>query len=204
MRQQRGAIFRASQDEIIDVIEGSRVYIPCIYVLNKIDQVSMEELRLLCRYPHFVPISARDNWNLDELLETMWEYCQMIRIYPKPKGEVPDFEDPVILRTRHPRVEDFCNRIHRGIMAQFKQCVIFARLLCHWGGRVSTVTSVVVLLRSIRTSWQRLGLGRLSEAPAPKSWKRSRFVRRRCGASREELRSVPRRSTSEAQLCQCA
>lgn len=26
-------------DELIDVIEGSRVYIPCIYAVNKIDQV---------------------------------------------------------------------------------------------------------------------------------------------------------------------
>lgn len=27
-------------DELIDVIEGSRVYIPCIYAVNKIDQAS--------------------------------------------------------------------------------------------------------------------------------------------------------------------
>ena len=27
-------------DDLVDVIEGSRVYIPCIFVLNKIDQVS--------------------------------------------------------------------------------------------------------------------------------------------------------------------
>ena len=26
-------------DDLVDVIEGSRVYIPCIYVINKIDQV---------------------------------------------------------------------------------------------------------------------------------------------------------------------
>lgn len=32
----------ASTEELIDVIEGNRVYIPCIYVLNKIDQISIE------------------------------------------------------------------------------------------------------------------------------------------------------------------
>lgn len=26
-------------DDLVDVIEGSRIYVPCIYVINKIDQV---------------------------------------------------------------------------------------------------------------------------------------------------------------------
>jgi len=59
----------ATVDDLIDVIEGSRMYIPCIYVLNKIDKVSMEELQILCEHPHFVPISSKDEWNFDELLE---------------------------------------------------------------------------------------------------------------------------------------
>lgn len=29
-------------EELIDVVEGNRVYIPCIYILNKIDQISIE------------------------------------------------------------------------------------------------------------------------------------------------------------------
>lgn len=31
-------------DELIDVIQGNRVYIPCLYVYNKIDQICMEEV----------------------------------------------------------------------------------------------------------------------------------------------------------------
>ena len=30
----------ATADELIDIVEGNRSYIPCIYLLNKIDQVS--------------------------------------------------------------------------------------------------------------------------------------------------------------------
>jgi ribosome-interacting GTPase 1 len=33
----------ATIDQLIDVIEGNRKYIPCIYVLNKIDQLTIEE-----------------------------------------------------------------------------------------------------------------------------------------------------------------
>lgn len=29
-------------EDLIDVIEGNRIYIPCIYVLNKIDQITIE------------------------------------------------------------------------------------------------------------------------------------------------------------------
>ena len=58
-----------------------RVYIPCLYVLNKIDQITIEELDVLDRIPHVVPISAHHEWNLDELLERCWEYLDLIRLY---------------------------------------------------------------------------------------------------------------------------
>ena len=32
----------STAEDLIDIIEGNRVYIPCIYVLNKIDQISIE------------------------------------------------------------------------------------------------------------------------------------------------------------------
>ena len=76
----------ASIDDLIDAIEGNRVYTPCIYVLNKIDCISIEELDLLDKVPHYVPISAKDEWNFDELMEKIWEYLDLIRVYTKPKG----------------------------------------------------------------------------------------------------------------------
>ena len=36
--------YDATVEDFIDVVEGNRIYIPCIYVLNKIDQISIEEL----------------------------------------------------------------------------------------------------------------------------------------------------------------
>lgn len=76
----------ATIDDLIDIIEGNRVYTPCLYVLNKIDQIYVEELELLDKVPHYVPISAKDEWNLDELIEKAWEYLDLIRIYTKPRG----------------------------------------------------------------------------------------------------------------------
>lgn len=75
----------ATEDDLIDAIEGNRKYIPCIYVLNKIDQITMEELNVLDKIPHYVPIAGMLGWNFDELLETIWDYQDLIRVYTKPK-----------------------------------------------------------------------------------------------------------------------
>jgi ribosome-interacting GTPase 1 len=70
----------ATTDDLIDVIEGNRIYIPCIYLLNKIDQISIEELDIIYKIPHTMPISAHHRWNFDDLLEMMWEYLRLVRM----------------------------------------------------------------------------------------------------------------------------
>lgn len=120
----------ATVDELIDVIEGNRIYVPCIYVLNKIDQISIEELDIIDRCPHYVPISAKDEWNLDDLMEKVWEYLDLIRIYTKPKGQIPDYEAPVIIKSGA-SIKDFCNSIHKGLMAEFKHALVWGTSAKH-------------------------------------------------------------------------
>ena len=64
----------------VDVIEGSRVYIPAIYAVNKIDQITLEELNVMERLPHYCPICAFHEWNLDGLVEMVWEYLDLVRV----------------------------------------------------------------------------------------------------------------------------
>ena len=64
--------------------------------------------------------SAHLEWNLDGLLDKVWEYLDLTRIYTKPKGMNPDYEDPVILSSKRRTVEDFCSRIHKDMLKQFK------------------------------------------------------------------------------------
>jgi len=119
-----------TMDELIDVIEGNRVYIPCLYVMNKIDQISVEELNLIDRIPHYLPISAHLEWNLDELLERMWEYLDLIRLYTKPKGQIPDYNAPVVMRSGS-SIEYFCDKLHKGIMRQFKYASVWGLSVKH-------------------------------------------------------------------------
>lgn len=82
--------------------------VQCIYAMNKIDTITLAELDIIDQLPHYVPISARDHWNLDELLERIWEYLKMVRIYTKPKGQIPDYNEPVVLRTGRSTVARLC------------------------------------------------------------------------------------------------
>ena len=67
------------------MIEGSRIYIPAIYVINKIDQITLEELNVISKLPHYCPVCAYLEWNLDGLVDMIWEYLDLIRVYTKPK-----------------------------------------------------------------------------------------------------------------------
>ncbi|KAK2082203.1 GTP-binding protein [Saguinus oedipus] len=110
----------ATADDLIDVVEGNRVYIPCIYVLNKIDQISIEELDIIYKVPHCVPISVHHRWNFDDLLEKIRDYLKLVRIYTKPKGQLPDYTSPVVLPYSRTTVEDFCMKIHKNLIKEFK------------------------------------------------------------------------------------
>merc|ERR1712087_980246 len=117
----------ADADDLIDSIEGNRRYVPCLYVLNKIDDISLEELEILDRIPHYVPISGYKEWGLDDLLETMWDYLDLYRIYTKPRGEIPDYDRPVIIKKNKSTVADLCNKLHRTLLADYKHALVWGQ-----------------------------------------------------------------------------
>lgn len=45
-------------DDFIDVIEGNRKYIKCVYVYNKIDVVGIDDVDRLARQPNSIVISC--------------------------------------------------------------------------------------------------------------------------------------------------
>ncbi|KAI5724117.1 hypothetical protein M8J76_015625 [Diaphorina citri] len=84
-------------DELIDVINANRVYLPCIYAYNKIDQISIEEVDRIARQPN---------------------------IYTKKPGAPPDFDDGLILR-KGVTVEHVCHAIHRTLASNFKYALVW-------------------------------------------------------------------------------
>jgi len=116
----------ATPDEFIDVIMGNRIYLPCLYVFNKIDQVSIEEVDRIARQKDTVVISCNMKLNLDYLKDMMWEYLALVRVYTKKRGQHPDFDDGLIMRTGC-SVEHVCHTIHRTLADSFKYALVWGR-----------------------------------------------------------------------------
>lgn len=111
-------------DDLIDVIQGNRVYMKCIYVYNKIDTICLEDVDRLARQIDSVVISCGLHLNMDYLLEQIWEKLSLIRVYTKKRGQPPDFTEPLILRSGA-TVEHVCHAIHRSIADTFRYALVW-------------------------------------------------------------------------------
>ena len=60
-----------------------------------------------------------------------------IRIYTKPKGEIPDYGAPVVLHASNPSIEDFCFRLHKQLILQYKYAWVWGKSVRHQPQKVS-------------------------------------------------------------------
>ena len=59
--------------DLIDTIEGNRKYVRCIYVYNKIDTISIEDVNEICSDSQNACISIHMKLGIDILLDKIWE-----------------------------------------------------------------------------------------------------------------------------------
>lgn len=127
----------ATVDEFIDVLEevGSapRKYVKCLYVYNKIDMLSIDQVDRLAREPNTVVISVSKKLNLDGLLELIWQNLSLVRVYTKKKGMFPDFSDPLIITPQRGdktcTVENAVTMLHKSLLDEFRAAMV-------WGASV--------------------------------------------------------------------
>lgn len=111
----------ATVDEFIDILVGTRKYIPSITVLNKVDLVKPEFIKSI-PYTN-VPISAETGLGLEELKQAIYEKLRLIRIYTKPRLGQAD-AIPMMMRNGS-TVGDACDSLHRELRTLFKYSQIW-------------------------------------------------------------------------------
>ncbi len=122
-----------SDDQLIDVLNGNRIYVPSVVVLNKIDLVNasfVQEIKskIVCNNNNnnFIAVSADSGINIDVLKEAIYRKLGFIRVYMRPKGGETDFKEPLIIKNGA-TVQDVCNKIHRNMAKNFRYGLVWGK-----------------------------------------------------------------------------
>ena len=113
-------------DDLIDTLEGNKVYLPAITVFNKIDIADDETIRhaLEIVTPDLM-ISAQKRTDINRLKDLIYDRLQFIRVFLKEVGKQADMNVPLIMR-RGQTIGSVCEKLHKDFVRNFK----FARV---WG-----------------------------------------------------------------------
>lgn len=125
-------------DDLIDVIEGNRKYIKCIYVYNKIDMLPLKDIKQIASRDNTIVISSSKSWNLDVLVEYIFQKLEIIRIYTKVRKEQPDFTKPITLTKQRgsQTIEAVLGQIHKDLIKEFKFALVWGKSAKHTPQRV--------------------------------------------------------------------
>ncbi|MCX8199898.1 MAG: GTP-binding protein [Candidatus Micrarchaeota archaeon] len=113
-----------TQDDLIDVVVGNRVYTKSLRVVNKTDLVNekyLEQLREKCG--DFIPMSAEAGKGIEEFKEKLFQRLELIRVYTKSRFEGVDYDEPLVIKSGS-TVEDVCISIHRDLRKNFKYAIV--------------------------------------------------------------------------------
>ncbi|CDK27275.1 unnamed protein product [Kuraishia capsulata CBS 1993] len=121
----------ATVEDFIDVInESHRSYVKCLYVYNKVDAVSLEEVDRIAREPNTVVMSCELDLGVQDVVEEIWYKLNLIRLYTKRRGVQPDFNEPMVVRVDS-TVSEVCDSVHRDLKNQFKYALIWGASAKH-------------------------------------------------------------------------
>lgn len=117
---------RINIDQLIDCIEGNKIYVPAITVLNKIDMVSQKKAEEVAKkIKADIMVSAKNQEHIDELKDLIFKRLNLMRIYMKEPGKEADLDVPLIIGVNS-TVEDVCSKLHKDFVKKFR----FSRV---WG-----------------------------------------------------------------------
>ena len=111
-----------TEDQLIDVLAGNRVYVRALVVVNKVDLVSSDYVKQLqSKLPGWklVPISAQKGVGLTRLKDDVYETLRFMRVFLKPQGKEADLAEPLIVKDASD-VGMVCDAIHRDWRKRFR------------------------------------------------------------------------------------
>ncbi len=118
-----------TEDQLIDVLAGNRVFLRAFVVVNKIDLVSSDYVKQLqAKLPGWklVPISAEKGVGLTRLKDEIYSTLRFMRVFLKPQGKEADMADPMIVK-QDSDVGMVCDAIHRDWRKRFRYANVWGQ-----------------------------------------------------------------------------
>ncbi len=112
-------------DRLIDALEGNRVFLPSLVLLNKADLVTKQEVENAAKLTGGIPISAENQSNIESLKDEIYLRLRLMRIYLKEYGKKTD-DEPLIVR-QSSTVSDICKKVHKDFINKFRYAKVWGK-----------------------------------------------------------------------------
>jgi ribosome-interacting GTPase 1 len=114
---------------VIPALETGWVRVRTLVVGNKCDvKHSMDGYRQFSeRFKQnflILPISAKEGMNFDELKKEVYQLLDMVRVYTKIPGKLPDLSEPVILK-KGSTIDDVALSVHKDFAAKLRYAKVW-------------------------------------------------------------------------------
>lgn len=112
-------------DKLVDAFSENRAYIPALLIANKIDLLPIKKFEEL-KQTSLILVSGEKKIGLEELREKIWQALKLIRVYLKPAGGKPDFQQPLILNAEQ-TVKNAILKIHGELVEEIKEAKVWGK-----------------------------------------------------------------------------
>jgi ribosome-interacting GTPase 1 len=82
----------ATVDQFLDVVEGNRIYMRCLYVYNKIDTITIEEVDRIAHQEDSVVLSCTSALNIEFVKEMIW-VRHLVSVFLEQSAKAPGAAD---------------------------------------------------------------------------------------------------------------
>ena len=113
-----------TSDDLIDHLKGHTVYIPGIFVVNKIDLPHREEdIDDLKSMGRVIEVSATTKAGIPQLKDEIYRALALVRVYLREKSGYVDLDRPMVLRDGTV-VRDVVRKISREMIESFRYAIL--------------------------------------------------------------------------------
>jgi len=84
-----------TEARLFDAFSVNRVYVPAIFVINKVDENPKYNDSIDGKY---MPISAENGFGIEDLKKEIWKTLKFVTVYLVKPDTEPDFSDPIVMK----------------------------------------------------------------------------------------------------------